>query len=31
MVFLRFMCKHCDIDLDNVLEQMVPPLDLGCI
>ena len=25
------MCKHCDIDLDNVVEQTVPPLDLNAI
>ena len=25
------MCKHCDIDLDSVLEQTAPPLDLVSI
>ena len=24
----RFMCKHCDLDLESVVEQTVPPIDL---
>ena len=29
--FPRFTLRHCDQDLDNVLEETVPPLDLNRI